>query len=178
MVDRDNALMAHARRAYELGRLRAAVRRALLLLPILGTAVLCRGDAAGSVPSGVCLIAVVTFCLWRGREYRRGVRPGLLAGFAPLLLPILAQASGHICVAGRCLLFPAVCGAGGVIGGVALGLLAPRPAEGRGVPFVTASLIAGIAGSVGCVVFGLVGLAGMTLGLVLGTAPILVARRA
>jgi hypothetical protein len=178
MDDRENALRARARRAYEVGRLRAAVRRAALLLPVVAVVLLCCAEPTGSLPGSGGLIVLVTFCLWRGQEYGRGVRPGIIAGFVPLLLPLLAQAGGHPCVPGRCLVFPVVCVAGGVIGGVALGLLAPRPAEGRRIPFVTASLIAGLAGSVGCVIYGLIGLAGMTLGLVLGATPILTVRRA
>jgi len=57
-------------------------------------------------------------------------------------------------------------------------MLAPHPRDGQGIPFVTACLIAGLAGSVGCLLYGLVGLGVMILGLFLGTAPVLAVRRA
>ena len=178
MDDRETGLKERARRAYERGRLAGAARRSVLLLPVLGAASLCCPSPGAIVAGGAGLFAVVTFCLWRGQEFRLGVRPGLVAGFLPLLLPILVQAIGHACAPGRCLLFPAVCGLGGLAGGVALGILAPHPREGRGIPFVTACLIAALAGSVGCVLYGLFGLGVMALGLLLGAGPILAARRA
>lgn len=178
MDDRETGLKERARRSYERGRLAGAARRSVLLLPLLGVASLCCPSPGGIFAGGAGLFVVVTFCLWRGQEFRRGVRPGLVAGFLPLLLPILVQAIGHACAPGRCALFPTVCGLGGLAGGVALGLLAPHPREGRGIPFVTACLIAGLAGSVGCVLYGVFGLAVMVLGLLLGAGPILAVRRA
>ena len=66
----------------------------------------------------------------------------------------------------------------GLLGGIALGMKAPRPRDGQGIPFVTACLIAGLAGSVGCLLYGLVGLGVMLAGLFLGAAPVLATRRA
>ena len=128
--------------------------------------------------SGAGLVLLVAFCQWRGQGYRRGVGPGLVAGFVPLLLPILAQGTEHVCASGGCLLFPTVCGVGGLLGGITLGMLAPRPRDGRAIPFVTACLIAGVAGSVGCLLYGLVGLGVMIAGLLAGATPVLAARRA
>ena len=178
MDDPETGLKERARRSYEWGRLAGATRRSVLLLPVVWTASLCCSNPGGTLAGGAGLFVLVTFCLWRGQDFRRGVRPGLVAGFVPLLLPILVQSIGHLCVPGRCLLFPAVCGLGGLAGGVALGILAPHPRDGRGIPFVTACLIAGLAGSVGCLLYGLFGLGVMALGLLLGAGPILAARRA
>jgi len=178
MDDPETGLKERARRSYEWGRLAGATRRSVLLLPVVGAASLCCSNPGGTLAGGAGLFVLVTFCLWRGQEFRRGVEPGLVAGFVPLLLPVLVQAIGHLCVPGRCLLFPAVCGLGGLAGGVALGILAPHPRDGRGIPFVTACLIAGLAGSVGCLLYGIFGLGVMALGLLLGAGPILAARRA
>jgi len=174
----ETVLISRARSAYEAGRFAAAARRGVLLLPAIGTALLCCANPAGTLLCGAGLFALVTFCLWRGQDFRRGVRPGLVAGFVPLLLPIVVQSFGHPCVSGGCLLFPAVCGLGGLLGGIALGMKAPRPRDGQGIPFVTACLIAGLAGSVGCLLYGLVGLGVMLAGLFLGAAPVLATRRA
>jgi len=178
MDDRETGLRERARRSYECGRLAGASRRSVLLLPVLGAASLCCPSPGAILAGGAGLFAVVTFCLWRGQEFRRGVRPGLVAGFAPLVLPVVVQSVGHLCAPGRCLLFPSVCGLAGLAGGIALGVMAPHPREARGIPFVTACLIAGLAGSVGCVLYGLFGLGVMVLGLLLGAGPILAARRA
>ena len=178
MDDLEIRLMQRARRAYEVGRLGAAARRSVLLLPVIGLALVCCTSLPGTLAGGTALLALVTFCFWRGQDYRRGVRPGLVAGFVPLLTPILAQVSGQPCTSGRCLLLPAVCGLGGLVGGIVLGMLAPHPQDGQGIPFVTACLIAGLAGSVGCLLYGLVGLGVMILGLFLGATPVLAVRRA
>jgi len=76
------------------------------------------------------------------------------------------------------LALPATAWAVEVAGGIALGVIAPRPGEARGIPLVAASLIAGLAGSVGCLLYGLIGVAGMALGLLAGAAPVLAARGA
>jgi len=171
-------LKTRARRAYEAGRLGAALRRSLWLAPVVALAGLCCADPAGTIVCGVGLIAAVTFCLWRGESFRRGIRPGLLAGFIPMLVPLVAQAGGHLCGADRCLLFPTLCILGGLAGGVALGLLAPRPREAHGVPLFVASLIAGLAGATGCLLYGLIGLGGMAVGLLAGAVPVLATRAA
>src|SRR5258706_369094 len=169
---------ARARRAYETGRLGSAASRALPLLPLVCLPILCCPDPIRSIACGVALVAVVTCCLWRGEALRRGVRPGLIAGGVPLMIPLVAQATGHLCAAGRCLLDPTICILAGIAGGIALGLLAPRPRDEQGVPLITASLIAGLTGSVGCWMYGLVGIGGMVVGLVAGAAPLLAVRRA
>jgi mannitol-specific phosphotransferase system IIBC component len=81
------ALRRRARRAYELGRLQAAARSALLLagLGALSSRLL--------VGPGAIVWAPLTFVLWlflgfRGGALLRGARYGLLAGAATLLLPL------------------------------------------------------------------------------------------
>ena len=178
MDDPETGLKERARRSYEWGRLAGAMRRSVLLVPVVWAASLCCPNPGGTLAGGTGLFVLVTSCLRLGQDFRRGVRPGLVAGFVPLLLPILVQAIGHLCAPGRCLLFPAVCGLGGLAGGVALGILAPHPRDGHGIPFVTACLIAALAGSVGCLLYGLFGLGVMVLGLLLGAGPIVAFRRA
>ena len=174
----ETTLASRACHAYEIGRLNSALRRAVLLLPIAGLTLLCCPEPARSLVAGLGLVAAVTICLWRGEALKRGVRPGLVAGVVPLGIPLVAMATGHLCQAGRCLLDPTVCILAGIAGGVALGVFAPRPREAHGIPLVTASLIAGLTGSVGCWMYGLVGIGGMVVGLVAGAAPVLALKRA
>ena len=174
----DGILLRRARSAYERGRLSAALVSSVWLVPVLGLPLFCCSDPAASIISGVALIAAVTWCLWRGEGWRRGVLPGLLAGLTPMIVPFVMRTGGHICMGDTCYLYPGICILAGAIGGVALGLLAPRPRDGHGVPLFAASLIAGLAGAVGCLIYGLIGVGGMVLGLLAGAAPVLVTRRA
>src|SRR2546428_13517566 len=97
MDDPDSALRERARRAYEIGRLAAALRRSVLLLPAIGIALLCCDRPTATLASGAGLVFLVTFCLWRGQDYRRGVRPGLVAGLLSFPLPPPAPAGGQPC---------------------------------------------------------------------------------
>ena len=174
----DAGLVRRARRSYELGRFAAATRRALPLALPISLALAGCGAPREVLACGGALLAAVTLFLWHGQEYEAGVRPGVAAGLAPLLLPVVARFAGHPCPAGGCLLLPAVCALGGLAGGVLLGLLAPRPRAGRVVPFVVACSVAGLTGAVGCLLYGLVGLAVMGAGLAAGAVPLVAARRA
>jgi|SRR5262245_18907392 len=166
-----------ARRAYEIGRLGSGARRAApLLFPI---ALALRGCSAPQVVlvCGGALLVAVTLFLWRGQDWKAGVGPGIAAGLAPLLLPVFARGTGHLCGPGTCLLLPAVCAFGGLLGGALLGVLAPRPRAGRSVPFIVACTIAALTGAVGCLLYGLAGLLIMGAGLAAGMTPLFVARR-
>jgi len=173
----DAALLSRARRAYETARLSSALLATVWLVPVLALPLFGCSDPLGNLVSGAGLILAATFCLWRGGAWRRGVRPGLIAGVAPMLVPFLMQTGSHICMGDRCYLFPGICIVAGIAGGVVLGLLAPRPREAQGVPLFAASLIAGLAGAVGCLVYGLIGVGGMVFGILAGAAPVLITRR-
>lgn len=168
------ALLAAARRSYEVGRADRGVRKALLLAPVLLLPAACCVEPLWNVACGVGLIAAVALLLWRGEGWSRGVVPGLASGAVPLVVPLFVHA-GHACAGGRCLM-SACCLFAGLGGGVLLGVFAGRLREGTAV--VGASLVAGLLGSVGCLAYGLVGLAGMAAGMAVGALPVLVLRRA
>ncbi len=171
-------LEGRARLAYERGRLAWALRRGWFVPMVASLALFgCEQRAATLACIGL-LAATVVGLLWRGGAYAHGVGPGLLAGLAPFLLPVAAQATGHACAATLCVFLPTFCIAGGVVGGVVLGAQGHRlPAEQRGF-WVSAVVVAALAGSVGCLVAGLAGVTGMALGLALGAAPALALRAA
>ncbi len=123
-----------AKRAYELGRLRTALLRAVSI------AVLVAGAAA--LAMGMRALALLPLTLlgwvlieWRGTWLRSGARRGLLAGVAALFLPL--SILRPCCVAGtvECCSgsMPPMCAAVGGLLGLSLALLIPSaPGARRG----------------------------------------------
>jgi hypothetical protein len=177
MSTAEAALLARAQRAYERGRALAGLRSATLVLPMAALSwVACRHPAATAF-GALALAALLAHAVWRGQQAARGAWLGLAAGQAPLLLPILAELGGHACDASVCLFFPTACLLGGLAGGVALGIVAPRAGLGRhGV--ATAGLVAWLTGGLGCLVAGSLGVAVLVAALLAGLGPTLALRRA
>jgi hypothetical protein len=178
MAVTESALQARARRAYEWGRAAWALKRALLVAALPGLALLTSSNPLATVGCVVVLVFLVSALLFRGQELAEGVRPGLLAGVVPFVLPIVSQATGYFCSATVCLVLPSVCVAGGVVGGVALGVQGRRPIGAHWGFWISAFSVTAALGSVGCLMAGLAGLAGLAVGLLVGAAPVLVARAA
>jgi hypothetical protein len=177
MSEAEAILVERARRAYEHGRVLRGLQTAAVVVPMaLVSWIACRSPLLTLVASAA-LAALVVLAVWRGQELARAARAGLLAGAVPLLCPIAAGLGGHVCDASFCLLFPGVCLAGGLAAGLALVVLA-RASGLRPVGLATAALVAGLAGSLGCVVAGSVGIAALAAGLGVGLAPVLALRRA
>jgi hypothetical protein len=164
-----------ARRAYELGRLRGSLRMgavaAGLALPGL---LYCRANALAAICfAGLALVVIAGRI--RGEGYEEGVRVGLLAGVLPCLIP----AALHIVNPAACAALytnrPWLCAAGGVAAGVILGLIS-KTAEG--LPFWASAIVAlGFASALGCIPAGALGFAGLVLGVIAGSAPVLAVRR-
>jgi hypothetical protein len=173
-----SCLEARSRRAYEVGRLIYAVRRVSPLVPLLALALLGCSPSHDVLVCAGTLMVVVTLLLWRGQEWGMGVGPSVAVGLMPLLFPIIVEAGGHLCVPGSSPRLPAVRTAGGLLGGLILGIVAPRPQVGRIVPFVVACSVAALMGAVGCLLCGLIGLVIMIAGMATDTAGLVVLRRA
>src|SRR5260221_2779931 len=131
MAAPEAVLLGRARRAYEVGRLRASLPTVALVAPMVGLSILLCGRYAASACSGVALAAVLAAAAWRGQQFARGARAGLVAGLGPLLLPLALCL--HLCAGGVCLLAPSICVAGGLLGGGAGGGTGRGPAA-RGLP--------------------------------------------
>jgi len=168
---------ARARSLYERGRVLHGLRTASAVLPMAAVSWIACGNPAATLIGGIALAALVTASVWRGQEAGRGARLGLLAGIPSLLVPVLVAATGHVCGASVCLLFPTACLAGGVVGGGLLGLLATRAGLGP-LGLVTAGLTAWLTGSLGCIMAGSMGIGVFIVGLAFGLAPTLALRRA
>ncbi len=173
MAPTDRAsLAARARRAYEIGRAEAAARTALAVVPMALIALPACGRPWATVANGALLYLACVALLWRGEEYGRAVVPGLAAGAAPLLLPLLARAAGQPCTVSV-----PFCFAGGVVAGVVVAWRAAGVHRRRAAFVVCGCLVAGAAGSLGCLYGGLAGLLGMAGGVVAGGAPVLAVAR-
>jgi hypothetical protein len=174
----ESALEAEARRSYEWGRLVWGSKRAVVVTALSGLALLSCTNLAATAGCVVLLALLVTALLWRGQEFAEGVRPGLLAGLVPFVLPLASQASGYFCSATVCLVLPTVCVAVGIVGGAALGVQGRRPFLAHLGFWISAFSVTAAFGSVGCLMAGLAGIAGLAVGLLVGAAPVLVARTA
>jgi hypothetical protein len=168
-------LAGRARRAYELGRLRDAALHAWPAPLLTLFALRCCEPTVDTALVGGLLTAAVVALRWRGEAFGRAIAPGLLAGSVPMLLPTLNRLLQPQCAScgpiGWCL---AWCVVGGVLAGALVGWRAARPGGGGWRFAASGGLVAALAGSLGCLVAGYLGLAGMAVGFVLGGAPALV----
>jgi hypothetical protein len=168
-------------------RARSAVRRAwewqqarmasVGTLPVLGICIsmmLISGRTLQIMTIGAGLVAAVWLALFLGREFRRGVLPGLAAGFFPLFMATGAEMVWHSCSAEGCVSWcvPA-CIAGGVTGGALLSWSARRR-EWPLAQMLVGGWISILCGALGCSCVGYSGIAGMLVGLAVPTAPMLI----
>jgi len=168
------SLQRRARLSYELGRLRAGLRLALLVVPLLAVASLGARGPSDRLLLGGALLSVCLLLGWRGQAYGRAVVPGLLAGLAPLLLPLALRAGGHCCMTGPCWTICMVgCISGGLIAGGALGFLAARQRQQPLVFLASSGALAILSGTIGCAVVGSAGVVGMVAGALIASLPAL-----
>ena len=173
----DAMLLTAARHAYERGRVKKGVRRALLVLPLTCLPLYaCMAAGRGALMLSViaAVAALVVLFHWRGQDFARGANVGLIAGLSPLLLPFVTSWFAPICSTLVCGLLPAASIVGGFVAALCLagGSLHERSGPGFWLAALSVTVTLGIAG---CLHVGLAGLAGMALGLAAGTLPVLAA---
>lgn len=172
-------LMMRARRAYEWGGLRAAARVVLFIVPMMLIAFPTCGQPFATIASGAVLLALTVGLLWRGEEYGAAVAPGMFGGVVPLLLPLIFRGSGHPCVGDFCWTTSVPLSLlGGLVAGAVVAARAARVERRRAAFVICGLLVAGCAGSLGCVYGGLAALLGLAGGVVAGSLPVLVFNRA
>jgi hypothetical protein len=165
-----NELLARARHAYERGRVRLALRTLLLTVPMGALSVGCCQSLVVSVGLGGLLVVASALLVWRGGVGGRAVTSGLLAGVAPVVLPLAMRAGCSISGVGLryCL---SACALGGVIAGAVIWVAAMREKETRKEFVLVAGTVATVAGALGCVVLGVSGVVAMTVALAALSAP-------
>lgn len=169
MVNREQ-LQIRGLRAYELGRLRTAVRVAAYLVPLALCCALETGAREPCACLGVLLLAGSVWLRWRNRRGVESVTTGLLAGsiplFAGLVVARVAPAWGSAPAFSGC---AALCFAAGGAAGSWLGVRTARSRAGF-MGWATAACIALLAASLGCIGLGVPGVVGASVGLLLGGA--------
>jgi hypothetical protein len=172
-----NELRSRARRAYELGRVRRALRFSPFVLAAAAIAVACGRPPGLSCGLAGALWPLVVGLAFAGGSAGRAVVPGLLAGSTALAMPLLVGTVGHALLGPSCMVLclPA-CVLGGALAGALIGALAAK--EDREAPFVLSALaVAGLTGALGCTMVGLAGVGGMLAGALAAGAPVLLAAR-
>jgi hypothetical protein len=173
----ETALRARARRAYERGRLQAALWPAALLVPVVAWSwTWCRYPALAAI-CGTALVALTIVFRGRGLVWARGVGPGLAAALPPLFLPFLMREASQVCVGEMCCSLCLIgCVGGGLAAGAFIGRRAASIGAGRGAFLAAAGTLALLAGAPACAFAGIAGLTGLLLGFAGGSAPLLLAR--
>ena len=130
-----NTAYRAARTHYELGRLKAAVARAAVLM-LIGAMV--AGLAVGKAALAwlPLMFAVCVFTEWQGRWWMKGARRGFGAGFISLLLPLsilrpCCSSNSAAALSASCCTMPSICWVMGGTLGLALSLALPKDASGR-----------------------------------------------
>jgi hypothetical protein len=174
MEPSESALSVRARRAYERGRLQAALWLAVPLVPlVVWTWSWCRYPTVAAT-CGAAIVALTVAFRWRGQVWGRAVVPGLAAGLAPLVLPWLMRGASDVCVGEMCCSLCLVgCIGGGLLAGALVGRRAASLHEGAGTFLAAAGALALLAGAPACAFAGVIGLAGLLLGFAAGSAPAL-----
>lgn len=171
-IEADDAFVAVARRTYEWSRVRKGLQRALWSAPAVLLA-LWGGSPRATMILAPLILALSVVLVWRGGGGGRAVVPGLLVGVLPIVVRIsigccaLEGALGHA-------VFASLMGgfAGGlVVSAVGLGLRKTWP------EILWTGALVGLTGSMGCALFGVGELVGLTGGLVLGAVPIMLLTR-
>lgn len=149
----------------------------LLLAPLTAVCLVERRGRAACVRLAVALVALAVWLRWRNRQGVAAVSLGLQAGSMPLLLGLALDSSGLECgLVGHSTLCTGFAALVGCTSGVWISVgerLTQRPTRS----WVTASAVAMLSASLGCLRLGVVGLAGVYLGLASGLGMLTVAAR-
>ena len=155
-------------RAYEIGRLRMALRVSLVLAPAMLVCAFEARTREACLCVGVLLLGLSVWLRWRDRDGFEAVSTGLLAGGLPFALGLVLARLGVHCSAEES---AALClGFSGLIGVVAGAIIAVREARQRSRAWsvATAAAISILAGTLGCLRLGVASVLAVAAGTVVG----------
>lgn len=167
MVNLDE-LSLRGMRAYEVGRLRAALRVCLVLVPAV---LLCAFEARAReacICVGALLLAVSVWLRWRDRDGFEAVSTGLWAGGIPYALGLVLGRLGLHCSSEELAVY--CWGFSGLFGLVAGAIIAARETRQRPrvTGIATAAAVSVLAGTLGCLRLGLASVLAVSVGTVVG----------
>ncbi len=166
-------LLARARRAYELGRLRSAALIVVLIIPVAAVCALASSSPRQVACVSLVLVATAVVLRWRSRGGAEAVTTGLLAALVPLAAGLCIVCGGG---AVPDAIAAVVCVVAGGVGGLVLGVRTAQRAAGARA-WLFAVVIACLGAALGCVGLGPAAV-GVAAGLVIGAgAGALVRRR-
>jgi hypothetical protein len=163
-------LRARGLRAYELGRLRAALRILAVLVPAVAVCCLATSARPACGCIAVALVAIAVWLRWRSRRGAEEVTLGLCAGGVPLVAGLVVAHIAPLCPFPAMAPLCSIAGAtAGVFGGFWLGVR-ERRSRAAARSWVMAGVVGALAASLGCLELGLSGLLGATMGIAFGSA--------
>lgn len=163
-------LARRARRAYELGRLRMALRVGLLVVPAVALGVALSSSRLECACLGALLVAGAIALRWYGRGYDRAVVPGLVAGVLPMSAGLVGPNLAVIGPETACAVLCAV----GLVSGVLLARQAARDARLDAKRWLVGVAVAGLMAVMGCLGHGFEAVFGLLLGAVVVAAHVVV----
>lgn len=167
---------ARARRAYEWGRLRHALVSACPALFLAAVSAWLCHEPDPSAWIGASLFALLTSLVWYGPTTSRAATAGLRAGMWAFALPVAVFSSHLAPITLSSMLI--VNGAGGIGAGILLNMESSHLQTRRNLFLACASTVATLCGTLGCLLFGPIGLAGMAAGVLLSTSSFAIYRQA
>ncbi len=167
MVSRER-LRVQGLRAYEAGRLRAASRISFVVVPAAAVCLLESRGRGACACMAVALLAVAVWLRWRDSRGFEAVSTGLLAGSLPLIAGLVLDRFDVRCSLAAGSTF--CTGLAVLLGGAAGLFIGVRESRRHGQIWsaLTAAAVAALAACLGCVRMGVVGLASVVAGIVLG----------
>ncbi len=162
-----------AKRAYEIGRTRHGLKYAFGASPLALLAYAECGPKLLCLIGSFGLISIAFYFGYRGQTLERALKAGLGAGLLAFALPMVACSVSVM----QPWILP-ICFAGGLASGLMIGLRSFRLKADRLTFLSAASLVVLAAGTLGCALAGVGGVAGMMLGVGLTTVPAAIGARA
>jgi hypothetical protein len=159
-------LRARASRAYEQGRLLAAMRVGLVVVPIAAICAWETGAVGTTFVLALGLLALATAIRWRQRQGFQVVDAGLRSGAVPLAAALALCRFAPSCPPDVAL---ALCGGAGLVAGGFLGRALACDAEAAWLRWSGAALTGGLMAALGCVALGIGSAVGAAVGIAIGS---------
>lgn len=154
--------LRRARRAYEVGRVRAGAYLLLYIAPVVAVCAVVAESSFSVVAVGAAVAVLAVAFLWRGQALEQCLAPGFVGGALGFAVPPLFQAWGGACGDDTCSRFCAVAAFAG--GALAIFVARRRTAQTGPRAARAASALALFVGLLGALLAGAAGVVGFIIG--------------